>query len=122
MSGTYEDEFFIASHFRAGCGSALTQKLYNKKIELKDELSYVLILPNTFINSNRQFTDLHHIRWVLPYQLLQVFLHCKWPLHLGKVFYSPIPQVSRLGPGSISSHCIHHDLITVYHFHYSLQF
>ena len=52
MPRTNEDELLVPCHLWASGSSALSQELHNEQIELKNELSNVLVLPYALIYSH----------------------------------------------------------------------
>ena len=96
-----EDELLVASHFGARLACADPKELDHEQVQLKDELADVLVLPHAFVYFSRKLTDLDHISWFVPDELLEVLLHSKGSVHLGDVFHAPAPQVACLGARTV---------------------
>ena len=74
-----KDEILICSHPWASRASADIEELDDQQVELKDELSYVLVLPDTFVNFWWEFTYFLNVRWITSYFAPMLTFEC---LHL----------------------------------------
>ena len=61
MRRANEDEFLVACHLGASLARADAKELDDQEVELKDELSDVLVLPHALVHFRWQLADFHHI-------------------------------------------------------------
>ena len=64
VSSADEYEVLICCHLWACLACADSEQLYDQQIQLQDELSNMLILPNAFIDWIRKFADFLNVSWV----------------------------------------------------------